>query len=92
MTNPNASSKDSKIIPNLKESKALHTFVITFRDRDHMYRVVKWLNDNVGKGSDKWTSEGRILKSIKAGKPVARKIYIYVEDFDEASALYLNLI
>ncbi len=77
---------------NLKEQNAAHSFRLTIRDREHFYRVVKWMNENVGKGSDKWTVEGRVLKSLKQGKAVDRKIYVYREDFDEGSALFLSLI
>lgn len=77
---------------NLKEQNAAHTFRVTIRDRDHFYKLVKWLNDNVGKGEDKWTMEGRVLKTIKTGKTVSPKIYIFREDFDPASSLYLSLL
>lgn len=77
---------------NLKEQNAAHTFRVTIRDRDHFYRIVKWLNDNVGKGSDKWTMEGRVLKSLKQGKSLNPKVYIFRPDFDPQSALYLSLI
>ena len=82
-----------KALPvNLKEQNAEHTFRVVIRDREHFYRLVKWLNDNVGKGQDKWTMEGRVLKTIKQGKTVNPKIYIFKPDFDTASALYLSLI
>jgi hypothetical protein len=77
---------------NLKEKNAVHTFRINVRDRDHFYRLVKWLNDNVGKGEDKWTMERRVLKSLNVGKTVNTKVYIFVENFDLASSLYLNLL
>jgi len=77
---------------NLKEQNAVHTFRVVIRDREHFYRLVKWLNDNVGKGQDKWTMEGRVLKTIKQNKTVNPKIYIFRQDFDPASALYLSLI
>jgi hypothetical protein len=76
---------------NLKEQNAVHSFRLTIRDREHFYRVVKWMNQNVGKGSDKWTVEGRVLKSLKQGKAVDRKIYVFRHDFDEGSALFLSL-
>ncbi len=77
---------------NLKEQNASHTFRVTIRDREHFYRMVNWLNGNVGKGEDKWTMEGRVLKSLKSGKPVSPKIYIFKPDFDESSSLYLSLL
>lgn len=85
--------QDPKVIPpNLKEQNAVHTFRVVIRDREHFYLLVKWLNDNVGKGGDKWTMEGRVLKTIRQGKTVNPKIYIFRQDFDPASALYLSLI
>lgn len=79
---------------NLKEQKAVHTFRVTIRDRDHFYKLVNWLNSNVGKGEDKWTMEGRVLKTISKGKSVNPKIYIFSEDcnFDSTSSLYLSLL
>lgn len=77
---------------NLKEKNAAHTFRVTIRDREHFYRLVNWLNVNVGKGEDKWTMEGRVLKTLKGGKTVNPKIYIFIESFDPASSLYLSLL
>ena len=88
---PSKGSKQETPV-NLKEQNAAHSFRLTIRDREHFYRVVKWMNENVGKGADKWTVEGRVLKSLKQGKSVDRKIYVYRQDFDESSALFLSLI
>jgi hypothetical protein len=77
---------------NLKEKNAAHTFRVTIRDRDHFYKLVNWLNTNVGKGQDKWTMEGRVLKTLKGGKTVSPKVYIFREDFDPSSSLYLSLL
>jgi hypothetical protein len=77
---------------NLKEKNAAHTFRVIIRDKDHFYKLVKWLNDNVGKGEDKWTMEGRVLRTLKQGKTVSPKIYIFKDDFDPASSLYLSLL
>ena len=77
---------------NLKEQNSVHTFRVVIRDREHFYQLVSWLNDNVGKGADKWTMEGRVLKSLKKGNSVNPKIYIFKQDFDPASALYLSLL
>lgn len=85
--------KSPKVAPeNLKEKNAAHTFRVTIRDTDHFYKLVNWLNINIGKGNDKWTMEGRVLKSLKAGKSINRKVYIFREDFDPASSLYLSLL
>lgn len=82
----------SKEPVNLKEQNATHTFRVTIRDRDHFYKLVNWLNANVGKGEDKWTMEGRVLKTLKGGKTVSPKIYVFREDFDPSSSLYLSLL
>lgn len=83
---------DKTPVVNLKEQNAVHTFRVVIRDREHFYRLVKWLNENVGKGEDKWTMEGRVLKTLKQGKTVNPKIYIFRTEFDPASALYLSLL
>lgn len=86
------SKQETKALPvNLKEQNAAHTFRVMIRDREHFYKLVKWLNENVGKGADKWTMEGRVLKRLKGGT-VNPNIYIFRQDFDPASALYLSLI
>jgi len=77
---------------NLKEQNATHSFRVTVRDREHFYRLVNWLNTHVGKGEDKWTMEGRVLKTLKAGKTISPKIYIFREDFDKESSVYLSLL
>jgi len=82
----------SKEPVNLKEQNAAHTFRVTIRDRDHFYKLVNWLNANVGKGEDKWTMEGRVLKTLKGGKTVSPKIYVFRADFDPSSSLYLSLL
>lgn len=86
----NKSTKEQPV--NLKEKNAAHTFRVTIRDRDHFYKLVNWLNTNVGKGEDKWTMEGRVLKTLKGGKSVSPKIYIFKQDFDASSSLYLSLL
>lgn len=80
---------------NLKEQNATHTFTINFRDTEHFYKVVNWLNANVGKGKDKWTIEGRVkrlLSGNRTGSVVSKKVYIFTSDFDPQSSLYLNLL
>lgn len=85
--------QSNKVQPvNLKEQKAVHSFRITIRDRDHFYKIVKWLREHVGKGEDKWTMEGRVLRAIKKGKQVSPKVYIFKEDFDPESSVYLSLL
>lgn len=77
---------------NLKEKNAVHTFRVTIRDREHFYKLVNWLNTNVGRGTDKWTFEGRVLKTLKQGKSVNPIVYIFKEGFDESAAMYLTLL
>lgn len=84
-------TKNEELV-NLKEKNAIHTFRVIIRDREHFYRLVNWLNQNVGKGEDQWTMEGRVLKTLKTGKTVSPNIYIYKEEFDQSSALYLSLL
>lgn len=88
----NKQTQKGQTFVNLKEQNAAHTFSVSIRDVTHFYRIVNWLNTNVGKGKDKWTMEGRALRILKAGKSVDRKIYIFVPEFDTPSALYLNLL
>ena len=86
------SKLETKELPvNLKEQNAAHTVRVVSRDREHFSKLVTWLNENVGKGSDKWTMEGRVLKRLKSGS-ANPNIYIFRQDFDPASALYLSLI
>jgi len=77
---------------NLKAKNALHTFRVTIRDEVHFYKLVAWLNTNVGKGEDKWTFEGKVLKFLKQGKTVSPLVYIFKEGFDESSSMYLTLL
>jgi hypothetical protein len=85
--------KTAKEAPvNLKEKNAAHTFRVTIRDTVHFYKIVNWLNANVGKGEGHWTMEGRVLKSLKAGKTISPKVYIMCENFDPGNALYLSLL
>lgn len=77
---------------NLKAQNATHSFRLTIRDKEHFYRIVKWLNENVGKGSDKWTMEGKVLRRLTRGATVSPLVYIFKQDFDTSSALFLNLI
>lgn len=83
---------DKPSLVNRREQTATHTFSVTMRDRDHFYKVVSWLNKNVGKGSQYWTMGGSILRHIKAGRTVTTTVYIFTEDFPEDSALYLSLL
>lgn len=91
--NMNKQKNTSKETPiNLKKQNAAHSFRVTVRDTQHFYRLVNWLNANVGKGEDKWTMEGRVLKTLKQGKVATPLVYIFKTDFDPASSLYLSLL
>ena len=85
------STKDPKTNVNLKEQNAAHSFCLTIRDTTHFYKIVDWLNKNVGKGSNFWTMEGRVLRHLKQGNTVSPKVYIFTQDFDTNSVLYLSL-
>lgn len=86
------SSKVKTLPPNLKEQNACYSCRISIRDREQFYKIVKWLNNNVGMGEDKWTMEGHVLKKLKQGNAVNTKIYIFIKEFDDSSFLYLNLL
>ena len=84
--------KQKQIPENLKEKRASHSFVVTIRDKSHFNAIVKWMNTNVGRGKERWTAGGRILRQLQAGKKVNATFYVFDPAFDVASALYLNLI
>jgi hypothetical protein len=65
---------------------------ISFRDRDHFYKVVKWLNTNVGHGKDNWTIDGRVLRLLKRHTIVNRAVIIRNMSFQKDDALYLSLL
>lgn len=77
---------------NLKEQKATHSFKLVVRDREHFYKIVNWLNVNIGRGKHRWTMEGKVLKAIKSGKTINPKVYIFDEKFDIESAVFLSLL
>lgn len=77
---------------NLKEQNAAHSFRINIRDREQFYRIINWLNTNVGKGESNWTMEGKVLRILNQGKAANPKIYIFKEEFDSESSLYLSLL
>lgn len=68
------------------------TFNVTFRDKEHFYRVVKWMEQNVGHGKGKWTIEGRVLKFLKKGNSVTRLVKVFDPVFESETALYLSLL
>lgn len=88
----NMTKQIKEALVNLKEKNAVHTFRVTVRDREHFYKLVNWLNSHIGKGEEKWTMEGRVLKALKAGRTVTPMIYIFTPGFDPSSALYLSLL
>jgi hypothetical protein len=78
--------------PNLKEQNAKYSFSVVLRDPTHFYKVVNWLNKNVGKGNSSWTMEGRPLYRMKNGETPNIRVYIFKDNFDESSALFLSLL
>lgn len=83
---------EKKVPINKKELNSRYSCRITIRDKEHFYKITNWLNKNVGKGMENWTMEGRVLRALKAGKTISPKIYIFKNDFDESSLLYLSLL
>ena len=76
----------------MTEKELACSFSVTFRDKAHFDRVVKWLNNNVGPGKDNWTLEGKVLTHLRKRKQISRKVKIFNKEFDETSAVYLSLI
>lgn len=73
----------------------IHRFKMTFRDTDHFYKVVSWLNINVGRATANkkyWTISSKVLKELKRGEPVTVTVQVFKEDFDvDETSLFLNL-
>jgi len=68
------------------------TFNITIRDADHFYKIVRWLNEHVGRGTANWTIEGRVLRNI-SNAPLTRKVIIkHSTDFHKQAAVFLALL
>jgi len=77
---------------NIEEKTIVATIPVTFRDKDHFYKVIRWLNANVGSGTRNWTFSGRVLNQLKRGETVTRDVYVYNVDFDVECTVYLALI
>lgn len=78
-----------------ENAKDLMKINIVFRDTDHFYKVVKWLNTHVGHGKENWTIDGRVLRLLKrkhAIGPVSRAVVIRNASFKADDALYLTLL
>lgn len=84
--------KESAPLVNLKEQNACHTFTVKVRDTAHFYRIVQWMNTNVGKGKEFWTTRGKVRRFLSEGKPHDTTIYVFVPTFETESALFLNLV
>ena len=67
-------------------------FKIEFRDVVHFYKVITWLNKNVGHGAKRWTMDGRVLKYLKDGQPKLVNLRVFDKEFEEENALFLCLI
>jgi hypothetical protein len=69
----------------------LQVVPMEIRDRDHFYKVVNWCNKNIGKGSQYWTVEGRVLRFVdpakKAYNPPAKKNWLIKVPFIDVSPL-----
>jgi len=66
---------------------ARNTVSVTFRDRSQFYRIIKWLNSNIGHGKDNWSMTSGILKKITRGTTVNATISIYNERYDSEAFL-----
>lgn len=70
-------------------------FQVTFRDKEHFYRCVNWLNKNVGQGIRHWKITRKVVAKLKYG-PVVRTVLVYDDDFSkeeaESTALFLTLL
>lgn len=75
-----------------KQPKNAVAFNITFRDKDHFYRVVSWLNANVGHGKKYWTVLGRVLRNLHRGKMHTATVQVFDPEFDESNASFLSLL
>ena len=85
--------RESTVPVNKKEEDARYSFSLKVRDTEHFYKVVKWLNTNVGRGSDKWTMKGKIRRQLQSGAgPVETVVYIFIDEFSEDNALFVNLL
>ncbi len=76
-------------LPNDKLS-----FKITIRDIAHFYKIILWLNRDVGEGKKNWTMGSRVLKYLRNNETVTTNIYIFNTscEFDDDSITYLTLI
>lgn len=76
----------------MKALNSKHQFRVPIRDREHFFRIINWMNSNVGKGREFWSIEGKVMKHLDRNKTVVKTIYVYVDDFDETISTYLNLL
>lgn len=71
---------------------ASHSSDITISGLSQFYRIVNWLNKNVGQGSKYWTMNGRPMRQIKRNGVVTVTIYVFDQSFDPSNFILLNLI
>ena len=76
---------------NLKEKNAVSKIPLIFRSKDHFYKIVNYLNVEVGKGEQFWTMAGRPLRRLKSFGKAETTLYIYVECSPELG-VYLSLL
>ena len=41
-----------------RSESAVYSFRISFRDKEHFYKIIHWLNQNLGKGRQYWELSG----------------------------------
>lgn len=67
------------------------SFSIVIRNREHFYVVVKWLDENIGRG--KWKINGKVLKFLKQGKSISRTVKFTSDEYDaDQTRLALSLM
>ena len=76
---------------NMKEKNARAKIPLSFRSKDHFYKIVNYLNTELGKGEQFWTMAGRPLRRIKATGHAESVVYIYV-DHPPEFGVYLSLL
>jgi len=70
----------------------MKTAKITFRDREHFYNVVHHLNKNVGRGSEHWKINGKVLKHLRKGQSVTVELQVFSDKISDQDILYYALI
>ena len=65
-------------------------FKITIENRDHFYRIVKFLNATCGPGKKNWTMTGRILQRV-LHRAAEVDLHIFNSDVNAEDILFMVL-